>query len=75
MYFTPLISASEKNKMKKDMPGPRAETLMLIRHFARTYEYKPEQRPKDSKYLLNWFYKPTNYTNSHEIKNYWNGKT
>ena len=51
MYSTPIVSFSNNNKMKKDMPSPRAETLMLIRYFARTYEYKPEQQPKDYKLL------------------------
>ena len=52
MYFTPLVSVPEKNKMKKEKTGPRAETLMLIRYFARIYEFNPEQ-PKARKYLLN----------------------
>ena len=53
MYFTPVVSVSEKNKMKKGIPGPRAETLMLIRYFARTYEFNPEQKQKARKFLLN----------------------
>lgn len=53
MYYTPLESFSEKNQMKKEAPGPRAETLMLIRHFARTYDNKPGQRPNANKHLYN----------------------
>jgi len=53
MYYTPIVSVSEKNKMKKDISGPRAETLMLIRYFARTYEYDPEKKQKSRKFLLN----------------------
>lgn len=54
MYCTPLVSAIEHNKMKKEMyAGPRVETLMLIRHYARIYEYKPDQRQKVNRYLLN----------------------
>jgi len=51
VYFNPVVSVSEKNKMKKENPGPRAETLMLIRYFARTYEYVPEHKQKVRKYL------------------------
>ena len=51
--FTPVVSVSEKNKMKKDDPGPRAETLMLIRYFARTYEYMPERKMKVRKFFMN----------------------
>ena len=53
MNFTPVVLVSEKNKVKKEMPGPRAETLMLIRHFARTYEYNPGQNQKARRFLLN----------------------
>jgi len=53
MYYTPVDSVSEKNKMMKKVSGPRAETLMLIQLFARTYEYCPEQKEKVKKFLLN----------------------
>ncbi len=53
MYFTPVVAASDKTKMKKENPGPRAETLMLIRYFARTYEFNPEQKSRAKKYLVN----------------------
>ena len=52
-YVTPAVSVSERNKMKKVTPGPRAETLMLISFFARTYEYHPVQRPKVRKFFVN----------------------
>ncbi|MDR1115875.1 MAG: hypothetical protein LBL33_06995 [Tannerella sp.] len=52
MNFTPHVIVSEK-KMKKVEPGPRADTLMLIRHFARTYEFEPGQKRKIVKTLLN----------------------
>ena len=50
---TPLVAVSEKNKMNKIITGPREETLLMIRYFARIYEYQPEQKQKFSKYLLN----------------------
>lgn len=52
-HITPVISASEKNKVKKNDPGPRAETLMIISQFARIYEYEPEQEQKVRNSLLN----------------------
>jgi hypothetical protein len=54
-YATPLVlvSVSKNNKMKKEISGPREETLMLIRQFARLYEYNPGQRQKVRKYLTN----------------------
>jgi hypothetical protein len=52
-YVTPVVSVSEKNKMKKENPGPRAETLMLISFFARTYEFNPVQKPKVGKFFVN----------------------
>ena len=52
-HFTPVILHSEKNKMKKNESGPRAETLMLIRQFARIYEFQPEQTREVKKVLLN----------------------
>jgi hypothetical protein len=53
MFVTPLVSVSDKKKMKKEMPGPRAETLLMIRHFARIYEYEPERKRKIRSELLN----------------------
>jgi len=54
MYVTPVVSVFEKKEMKKENPGPRAETLMLIRYFARMYEYYPGQRQqKARKFLMN----------------------
>ena len=50
---TPVVSVSEKNKMKRTTSGPRVETLMLIRQFARIYEYHPEQKHKSGKVLVN----------------------
>ena len=52
-HYTPVILTSGKSKMKKNVPGPRAETLMLIRQFARVYEFEPEQSKGVSKVLLN----------------------
>jgi len=52
-YFTPLTSVSENNKTKKIISGPREETIMLIRQFARIYEYGPEKPQKVKKHLLN----------------------
>ena len=53
MYFTPAIPVSGKIKMKKIITGPREETLMLIRHFARIYGNQPEQKQYANKYLVN----------------------
>jgi len=53
MYVTPLVSVSERNKMKKEIPGPRAETLMIIRHFARVYQFEPYKERKFRRVLLN----------------------
>ena len=53
MHYTPVVLVSENKKVKKEIPGPRAETLMLIRYFARTYEYNPGQKQKVKKILLN----------------------
>jgi hypothetical protein len=50
--FTSEIIVSDK-KMKKKVSGPRAETLMVIRHFARVYEFKPEQKREADKSLVN----------------------
>ncbi|MDR2916295.1 MAG: hypothetical protein LBV74_15965 [Tannerella sp.] len=52
-HVTPVVSVSEKNKMKKEISGPRAETLMIIRQFARIYEFEPEQKQKVRKSLVN----------------------
>ena len=52
-YFTPLVSDFEQKKMKKAITGPREETLMLIRHFARIYAYDAGQRQKIRKILVN----------------------
>lgn len=46
MHATPVITVSEKRKVKKEYSGPRTETLMLIRQFARLYDYEPEQKQK-----------------------------
>jgi len=53
MNFTPLVSFTEKNRMKKVVSGPREETLMIIRHFARVYEYEPDRRRKIRKEFVN----------------------
>ncbi len=50
--FTSGVVVSEK-KMKKKLSGPRAETLMMIRQFARAYEFEPEQKRKIEKSLVN----------------------
>ena len=52
-HVTPVISTSEKSKMKRNVSGPRAETLMLIRQFARVYEFEPEQTKKVKSNLVN----------------------
>lgn len=41
-HVTPVITVTDKSEVKKEVAGPRAETLMLIRQFARIYE--PEQQ-------------------------------
>ena len=51
-YFIPAVSISDK-KMKKVILGPRAETLMIIRQFARVYEYEPERKSKIKKEFVN----------------------
>ena len=53
MYYTPIVLVPEKKKVKKEIPGPRAETLMLLRYFARTYDCSPESKQRASKRLLN----------------------
>ena len=50
-YFTPQI-ASEK-KMKHEPSGPRAETLMMIRYYARVCQFLPDPKCKPGKFLLN----------------------
>ena len=52
-YATPVISTSKNNKMKRNVSGPRAETLMLIRHFARVYEFEPEHTKRVKSNLVN----------------------
>jgi hypothetical protein len=53
-HVTPVVLVSEKNKMKKVISGPRAETLMFIRHFARAYQFDPyRQKQRASKFLMN----------------------
>lgn len=51
--FTPDVITTEKKMEKVTLSGPRAETLMLIRYFARTYEYEPEQKRKERESLVN----------------------
>ena len=51
MHSTTVVPLSEKNKMKKNVSGPRAETLMLIRQFARVYE--PEYKQKVRNVFVN----------------------
>ena len=53
MNFTPVVLVSEKKKVRKEIPGPSAETLMLIRYFARIYEYNPERIQKARKIYVN----------------------
>ena len=53
MHATPVISISEKNKMKRNVSGPRTETLILIRQFARIYEFEPEQTKRVKSNLVN----------------------
>ena len=53
MHFTPIVQLSEKNKMKKNVSGPRTETLALIRQFARVYEFEPEHKQKIKKVFVN----------------------
>ena len=53
MHVTPVVPLSEKNKMKKIVSGPRTETLMLIRQFARVYEFEPENKQKERKVFVN----------------------
>jgi hypothetical protein len=52
MNFTLHAVVFEKKK-KKATSGPRAETLMLIRYFARTCEFETEQKRKTAKTFLN----------------------
>jgi hypothetical protein len=51
--FTPDVIVTKKKMKKVTVSGPRAETLMLIRYFARTYEFEPEQKRKERKSLVN----------------------
>jgi hypothetical protein len=51
--FTHDVVATEKKMKKVKGSGPRAETLMLIRYFARTYEFEPEQKRKERNLLVN----------------------
>jgi len=50
-HATPAVSVSEKNKNKEEASGPRIETIMLIRQFARIYELEPRHEARKS--LLN----------------------
>ena len=52
-HITPVVSLSEKNKMKKNVSGPRTETLMLISHFARVYKFEPELNQKEKRIFVN----------------------
>ena len=52
-HVTPVVSLYEKNKMKKIESGPRTGTLMLIRHFARVYNYEPEHKQNEKKIFVN----------------------
>ena len=53
MYYTPVVLVSEKKKVKREILGPRAETLMLLRYLARTYDCSPASKQRASKRLLN----------------------
>jgi hypothetical protein len=50
-HVTPIVS--KKSKMEKNVSGPRAETLMMIRYFARVYESDKEQKQAVRKSLVN----------------------
>ena len=51
-YVTPVVSNADK-KMKRVILGPRAETVMMIRYFARVYEYEPGRKRKIRKEFVN----------------------
>jgi hypothetical protein len=51
--FTTDVIVAEKKMKKTVVSGPRAETLMLIRYFARTYEFEPEQKRRGRKSSVN----------------------
>ena len=52
LNFTPVISIAE-SQMKEMSTGPREETLMILRYFARVYEYEPDQKRKIRKEFVN----------------------
>jgi hypothetical protein len=41
MKLLPVVSVSDRKKMKKENPGPRTETLLILRQYARLYNYDP----------------------------------
>ncbi|MDR1380383.1 MAG: hypothetical protein LBJ47_02780 [Tannerella sp.] len=53
MNFTPDVIVAGKKMKKAAVAGPRAETLMFIRHFAHTYEFEPEQNRRIKKMFVN----------------------
>ena len=52
-HYTPVVPLFEKNEIKKNVSGPRAETLMIIRQFARVYEFEPVRKQKVRKVFVN----------------------
>ena len=52
-HATPVITVSENKKMERKSSGPRAETLALIRQFARAYRFEPKLQPDINSYLVN----------------------
>ena len=52
LNFTPVVSITG-NQMKKMSSGPREETLMILRYFARVYEYEPDRKRKIRKEFVN----------------------
>ncbi|MDR1814871.1 MAG: hypothetical protein LBR18_08515 [Tannerella sp.] len=53
MNVVPVLKNSDSREMKEKYVGPRAETLALIRVFARIYEYNPDGISIARNYWLN----------------------
>jgi hypothetical protein len=51
--FIPDVIVTGKKMKKVTVSGPRAETLTIIRYFARTYEFELEQKRKERRSLVN----------------------
>ena len=52
-HITHFINTTEHKTMERKPFGPRAETLAVIRQFARTCRFEPKLQPNINFYLVN----------------------